>query len=82
MKVEYTELIVLKSGVTTLRTQTFDVISVNEGHCYLDSNDTTIFGIKKEQIDSGPVDSPIKLHLGKVPLDRVDYCLADIKKVE
>jgi len=86
VKVKYTELIVFKSGVTSLRTKTFDVVGADaycDRHVHLyDDLDGEDFWVPEEYIDCGPIDSMgVILHLGKLALERVDYCLSDIKKV-
>lgn len=82
MKLEYTELIVFKSGVTSLRTKIFDVDGMREGYVFISDEEGNRFFIEDERIDSGPESALIVLHRGKLSSDRVDYCLADIKKVE
>lgn len=82
MKLEYTELIVFKSGVTTLMTKIYDVDGIRNGHAYLSDKEGDRIWISEERIDSGSESANIMLSRGKIPLERVDYCLADIKKVE
>jgi len=81
MKLEYTELIVFKSGVTTLMTKIFDVDGMRNGIVYLSDKEGDRIWIAEERIDSGPESANIMLGRGKMPLERVDYCLAEIKKV-
>lgn len=82
MKLEYTELIVFKSGVTSLRAKIFDVDGMSEGYVFMSDEEGNRFFIEKERIDSGPESALILLHRGKLSSDRVDYCLADVKRVE
>ena len=82
MKLEYTELIVFKSGITMLRQKLFDVTSVISTCVYVKNNEGDGFWLAKERINSGPEEAVITLCVGKVPSDRVDYCLADVKEVK
>lgn len=82
MKVVYTELIVFKSGVTMLRQKWLDVTRCNSTCVYVENNENDGFWLKKSRINSGPEEAVITLSVGKVPSDRVDYCLADIKEVK
>ena len=82
MKVEYTELIVFKSGVTTLIIKTFDVIGSHEGYVHLKDNEDNRLWVSEERINGGPELWKMMLGLGKVPIDIIDYCLADVKEIK
>lgn len=80
--IEYTELIVFKSGVTSLRTKIFDVDGMREDYVFISDKEGNRFFIEEKRVDNGPECALIILHRGKLSSDRVDYCLADVKRVE
>ena len=82
MKLVYTELIVFKSGVTTLMTKTFDVIGSYLGYVHLRDKEDNRLWISEEQINDGPEQWEMMLGRGKVPIDIIDYCLSEIKEIK
>ena len=82
MKVEYTELIVFKSGITTLMTKTFDVIGSHEGYAHLRDKEDNRFWVSEERVNGGPEQGQMMLGHGKVPIDIIDYCLSEVKEIK
>ena len=82
MKVEYTELIVFKSGVTMLLQKTLNVTRWRSTCVYIENNENDGFWIAKGRINRGPEEAVVTLAVGKLSSDRVDYCLADVKEIK
>ena len=82
MKVEYTELIVLKSGVTMFLQKTLNVTRWRVTCVYVENNENDGFWLAKKRINSGPEKAVVTLSVGKVPIDRVDECLAEVKEIK